>query len=1205
MLVARLAWAEDSTTGTLHVLRPIIRADQEKAEMCLEFDHELNGFDRADLKLESKGKPVATVKGANIQGNVLCIPELEHGHDYHIAVNNIRGTMGEKLAAPYSLRFTISDKPPSLTFLNMSDGFVRGQDTAPTLRGTNVPQAHIELYELKDRQAMLMAWHQRRQTSLVPTESALFAQDHGQKIWAGEWESTGSTRDGIAEGKLDLPKDPATGLFLVVAESHAVVSNKDALPPTSAVWLLRSNLNVTAVHDNHRVYAMVHNIVDMSVAVKVEVAIYDAADKKIAGGKTNDDGVAIIELNDEAMKGISTIIVQDDKGHVAFADCGNKIVGNAGSVPEDVRLVPDRKFYRPGETVSVNIDSHNQSKTVTDSNLFVLWPDGNFFRRLSVATDAAGKRHIDFDAPPQNGEWQLRLKSAEGKDIAAQTLRVTTNAEAPRFEISSERSILLPNDAATIIVRSLTYDGKPMPNMPGKIFIRHDGSHPVLPRWKDYIFDNGGLAAQSPIASVNFTTDDQGLASIPITPPKTEESSQLYNLALQARGNNLAGIANSSQITLSIWPSPILVGVRALAANARFPENSRARFSVIAVNANEKLQNTQNFSYRIYQEGRSFDWFQSDGRWDYKPQPQSRRLSGGTLNLSDSHETIIEWPVTAGTYRLDILNAEGVVQTSLHFSAGWSAESSVIQSRLSLMADTTGWVADKETRIRFHLDNKSIVTAIVSDGNVRKIIHQVMDAGDNSFSFTPETKWGDVLHIHIEASDGAGNMDLRRIRPDILLKDDEHSTTGAIRTFSIPETLKSTDSTRVFVDIGNDSDAPAVDHVSLAASAPLKIKGASEVIVKLDAHQTKRVFYTLGAVRPGLATVRFDVTRASHKHEGRDGKIVILPPAQDIHTDGNAVLDPKKIWTATPNKKHGMGAIFISPRPLGNALDILPVLLRANPESAEETAFMIEVIRRWKDVLQDSGFVPSYAVDWRIHNLELRLLAQQNSDGSFSSAKGDADITQTSAAVRALARSESQLVKPSLDLAVEWLRHRLDNTWIDDLERAARPVAYRALLEAGKLDNANLHYFAESSVDKNLPPDSAARLALVFAGIGDKDLTNRWVTKIDLPKNLPEFDLRTFYLLAMNEAIDPQIWLSAFEAMAQKADRLMDKLGILQTIAALQMREGNWNVTINTDRRNPKGILAMAVSDKSPMPVVHNTGDKPQTLTTAHFEKAH
>jgi uncharacterized protein YfaS (alpha-2-macroglobulin family) len=156
---------------------------------------------------------------------------------------------------------------------------------------------------------------------------------------------------------------------------------------------------------------------------------------------------------------------------------------------------------------------------------------------------------------------------------------------------------------------------------------------------------------------------------VKLTPP--DDGTLLHNAILSVHGDTAAGVAEPLPLTLSLKPKESVIGISPLAPEARFPENGFARFAVIALDADGHRRSVDDLAYQIYEEGRSFDWYQAEGRWNYKPLQQKRRIGGGVLALGTGDEDVIEWPVTAGTFRLEITDANGVVRASVGFSAGW------------------------------------------------------------------------------------------------------------------------------------------------------------------------------------------------------------------------------------------------------------------------------------------------------------------------------------------------------------------------------------------------------------------------------------------------------------------------------------------------------------------------------------------------------
>src|SRR6202000_2428692 len=102
-----------------------------------------------------------------------------------------------------------------------------------------------------------------------------------------------------------------------------------------------------------------------------------------------------------------------------------------------------------------------------------------------------------------------------------------------------------------------------------------------------------------------------------------------------------------------------------------FTENSIARFDVVALDGDGKRRAAEDFAYQVYEQGRSFGWYQSEGRWEYKPREQQRHMGGGTFNIPADGTGRIEWPALEGAYRLEITDGNGNLLARMDFNAGW------------------------------------------------------------------------------------------------------------------------------------------------------------------------------------------------------------------------------------------------------------------------------------------------------------------------------------------------------------------------------------------------------------------------------------------------------------------------------------------------------------------------------------------------------
>jgi len=202
-------------------------------------------------------------------------------------------------------------------------------------------------------------------------------------------------------------------------------------------------------------------------------------------------------------------------------------------------------------------------------------------------------------------------------------------------------------------------------------------------------------------------------------------------------------------------PFKIMSGleIKPLFGEKAFAENSLAAFSVTLRDSNGHRRAQDNLYYHIYEEGRSFEWFASEGHWDYKPLPNQRRIGGGALALSATDDTVVTWPVTAGHYVFEITNAEGVVVARRTFDAGRYVNNPAPKedSRLRLSSPGTRLDVGANNPLTITLAKPAMVSMVVADGRVRQTLHKEMKAGDTVVEIKPAADWGQQVMVHVEA----------------------------------------------------------------------------------------------------------------------------------------------------------------------------------------------------------------------------------------------------------------------------------------------------------------------------------------------------------------------------------------------------------------------------------------------------------------------
>ncbi|MER2520750.1 MAG: hypothetical protein ABTQ34_08705 [Bdellovibrionales bacterium] len=1104
--------AEDAPT--LHVLRPIIHAEKAKAELCLEFDHPIVAQNNAErppaslsLKLESEDrKQTLTSRAATYSGNELCIPSLSHRTTYKLKLNAFHSSSNGKLGSPYSLSFTVPARRSMLAFVGDDTGStVARWHENPVLRSINVAKAKLELFRIKDPARMAEAWSLRAQTSLAPSETATFAHANGELIWQGSLVFEGKPDEGN-EKQVPLPENAEAGLYLAVASAPNLVTKKTELVPISAMWLLRSDLKIKLLQTDNGFHALAYDERAAQTPIQVNVTAYNRDFKKLAESQAETDGVAWIqkptsrgsERKDEPLVGV--VMATDSRNHVAFADLDNSTAKSSIYTlpPSETALLVARAAYAPGATAEAQFaaqDQRGRGLAIKGSTLRIFRNDGGLYASYPVQETVNGKARLAFPTPITEGIWPLIWQQSDGTELARATLKVASVVNAPQLEVSADRKRLMPDGEIILTVRSQISPQSSAPYTAGKIRIEWKKSENIYSGWSGYAFGVGtreerregkflipnGTAQKS----VSFVTDENGAARIPVrlaSPARSGETdstaSSLWVATLAVEGECGSGAFAPPSLELPLMPSRLAIGIKPLAPQARFPENGLARFDIVALDGEGNRLDANNLVYRVYEEGRRFDWYPNEGKWDYKPIPHRTRVEGGSLAISASNRdgTRLEIPITSGIYKLEIADSEGEILAQIPFSAGWGTtgtpHADIAPLAFKLMP--TSLRHGSEAKIQLKLDHPAIIRAIIADDRVRKIVQQTKHKGNAEITFSPSSDWARKIKITVEIETPGQSSVLYRGQIETTLA--LSATAAGIAPFTKKELEEAASQTLAAQSIKSGLTFSAAFEQSRSSGAPSRNQTSGTLMAlnssdrltlepKRDWSPTEQLAESKGpTAEQGVRSSSANKKRKPHKEERASGK---------------------------PG-----GAAFIAPTPIVNLPTILSYIVDRPAYTTLELTGSVQNLRKWSPQLSASGLLAESALDNRVRAETARILERQFSDGGFAPLPGEeADIPSTTAALSALSAEQSPALAPAIALAKDWLAHRLENAWFDERERAERALAYGALARSGRNDVSNLRYFADTSANKELPPLATANIALAFAYDNDKNQALLWIDK--------------------------------------------------------------------------------------------------------------
>ena len=1227
--LAQPAAATNTSNESLHVLRTLLHAELDKAELCLEFDHALAPLgkykDGTALRLETKGKNILSAAAIpNVTGALLCLPPLEYEQDYKLAITDLRGANNEKLESTYSLSLTTPRRRASLAIAGDggSDDMARWQGEAPMLRAVNVPDAHVELYRITDMDAAVEAWSHRMQTTLAPSESIYFARHKGERV--AETDTHFNTADNLnVEVKPDVAPQATTGrgLYLIAATTPTVPATKSesaktetaepGLAPQAAKWFLNSALRARAEKTQQGFYVFTEKNSAAENWVSVAITLMDSNRQAIAQAESDAHGTAFIALDQDKMNKAAIAVAHTKDGDFDFID----LTRDAHTAPtlRSVEAEMDilRRLFAPGEEIDLPLsihDLHNKQPTLKGSAIIVLRADNSVYQRIPVPDMTGERLSLPVTMPTAGGEWRINWVDASGTVLHSRNIRVVANPDAPIISMAADRKMVSDvESAANITINAATNHNKAVSFLSGRVTAKWISTSNLFSGWDDYRFGvpEGDIAA--PPLESHFITDENGVAHlrIDLVPPKNLPPASAAVLDVQT--DPAMGIAAKTQaIILPMKPRDFVIGIKPLAASGFFAENSVARFAVVALDSEGRRRNVNNISYQIYNEGRSFDWYASDGTWNYKPLQQLRRLGGKALSLGADNDDVIEWPVTAGTYRIDITDADGKIVARTNFSAGWGLpqESETPGGTIALDATPTNPHAGTPITIHFKLDDAAMITASITDDHVRQILHEPMKAGDNSFSFTPAADWGNRLLVRVENSSKGGTGEITLSAPRTTIAPDKDIKADIDISGKVPAKMMEGDSARVTLAVMNGKTKSATYHYTLSGEGGLKITGNTSGTLAATA-KSQYVYFVLSAAQTGAGNVVMDITDPQGRHDIHRWPVTVHTMMRGEKSVTTEELAPKQSLTlkAEPNDNSTQRITFIAATPVYDTPRLLADVIANPAPSVADAARRLGLLQHWRDTIAKSGLMNEALIAATENRLITRLLLAQNTDGSFSGINGTGgDLIQTSTALVALAQTNHAGAAQATAQAEQWLAHRLENTWFDESERPARAAVYAALARAGKLDVASLHYFSDTSSDKNLSPLAAVQLAYAFASLNDRDKAGFWLAQSKVQKGGTDTASAMLPLLLDGHLWDSEDAQPALQKLSATLSggtvTLNDDTDFLMAMATVQERGGQWRYTHNGVVKTTSGIMAFVAPNKAgEKPItIQNPGTKPLVI---------
>ena len=644
------------------------------------------------------------------RGQELCVGGLGLTDRKITLLKGLPAAGGETLAANQDVDFTAGDKPPYVAFAG--DGVIlpREDSDGVGIDTVNVSRLSVEVWRVPDRNLV------RRQIVKTdpsgegdyPSDYESRPDDEGHMVWKGTLEVHG---DLAQKSTTVFPlgavlKSLSPGGYVIKASDATAgrdpKSNDGQQPAQATRWIMFTDMAITSYTGSDGLDAVVRSLKTARPVPGVRVALVandgedlgagtsDAAGRvrfphSLLGGDGSSHAKMLMAYGAEA----DLAVLDLDRSPVDLSAQGIGGRSQPGAGPADGRqsktdidgyLYADRGIYRPGETVHlVAMVRDQRGQVVKDrkGSLVVKRPSGVVFAKYDFAgADTGAIAHdIALPAGAPRGHWTATLQ-IEGVDEPSGQLSFSVEDFAPqRLAVTvqgQDKTPVMGGQTRKIDVNARFLYGAPGSALQtqGEARIKSDPN--PFPQYKDFQWGDSEKPFEEKAVDLTSTvTDGAGHAVLALDSGSAGDTDQPLDAAVVASVFEPGGRPVRESVDLKLRTRPVYLGVRTIQAEGGGALATMS-LDLISVDGFGRRISVQGVGWTLISENWDYDWFQKDGKWQWRRTSRDKVVAKGAVNMGAGPAARLNRRLGWGDYRLVLTGPNGA-RTAVRFSAGWGA----------------------------------------------------------------------------------------------------------------------------------------------------------------------------------------------------------------------------------------------------------------------------------------------------------------------------------------------------------------------------------------------------------------------------------------------------------------------------------------------------------------------------------------------------
>lgn len=703
------------------------------------------------------------------EDNQLCATGVEYGNRYRVTVRKgLPAADGEEtLNKTAELEVYVRDRDASVHFVGKAYVLPKTPKATIPVVTVNVDMLDARVLRIGDRNLVNAIGEDKFLSQLDSWSADGVADREGREVWKGQIDVKRDTNREVTTAipVSELVKTLEPGVYALVVRD---VNKKDEWSADSTQWFVVSNLGLATMTGNDGLHVVIHSLSDAKAVSGVELKLI-AADNDILGSATTDDqGYA--RFDPGLVKGTggaaAQLLLASKDGDFAFINLTKAafdltdrgVLGRDPPKPVDVFMTTERGVYRPGEAVHLTVLARDPTATALPDvplTLVVRRPDGNEFIRRLVADEGAGGRDLSFDLPgeAQRGTWRAAAYTdPKGASLQEVTFRVEDfQPERIDFAVKTDAAMLRAGETAEATLNAKWLYGAPAAGLAieGEVYVTPADSIAAAPGYRFGLADDDFTSAVQDVQSDG--TDEDGNATVTLVTPDLPNTTKPLQAAVHIRVLDTNGRPVERRMTLPVSEDYHRIGVKPLFEDA-VEEGGTAAFNVMSLDANFAPESVKGLSWTLSRIQTNYQWFQSNGYWDYNAVKTSTLVANGKLDVAAGEPARIEARVDWGEYKLTVTSDgdnASVIPVSTTFEAGWYVPSTSDETPdlLKITLDKPRYAIGDT--VKAHIEPRFAGVAVVSVVDDRLIAMKTVEvpAGGSTIELPVTSDWGPGAYV--------------------------------------------------------------------------------------------------------------------------------------------------------------------------------------------------------------------------------------------------------------------------------------------------------------------------------------------------------------------------------------------------------------------------------------------------------------------------